>query len=73
MARKPIRIFVGTRRQKLKKLQNTFNMLAAMDAHEQMDALKNDRSPDLFFSTQVLLNAQQRLTDRINECFAVRR
>lgn len=73
MARKPRRVFVGTRRQKINKFWTAITMLQRMDGKEQIDAERQNRAPDLFFNNQTIMNAMQRLMDQAGALLNIRR
>lgn len=73
MARKPVFVFRGVRRQVLKKLESAFTLIQNMDAKEQDNADSVDRNPDLFVATNPLQTAMQRLQDQMYALLALKR
>jgi hypothetical protein len=73
MARTPVRVFRGTRLQKINKLENALKMIQRMDAVEQSSAAEKGTAPDLFIDRTPMSTAMQKMFDQCSALKSLKR
>lgn len=73
MARKPRFVFKGARRQVLRKLERSLELIGNMDFHEAERSTIDGRDGDFFGVNATVTTAMQRLKNQASELLALKR